>query len=191
LKLERPDWKGRTVVCIASGPSLTELDCIAVRLSWHPTIVTNLTGFMCPWADVCFGFDSNFWKLHARDLLEFSGTRASMSPACKQFGVRTVYMVEWFQRSGNGGSCAISLALAGLPKRIVLLGYDCQKTDGRTHWHGDHAPGLSNCASLKTWPGQFREIAKLALHLGIPVLNASRETSLNCFPRVDLEEALA
>src|SRR5262245_15095240 len=54
-------WAGKTVVCIASGPSLIAEDCAKVKASGHPTIVTNTTFRMCPWAHVLFGFDSKWW----------------------------------------------------------------------------------------------------------------------------------
>ncbi|MBB1060421.1 hypothetical protein [Marilutibacter spongiae] len=76
--------------------------------------------------------------------------------------------------------------------RILLLGYDCQHTGGRTHWHGDHPPGTAGNAAPKTvrkWPGQFRQVRQ---HMGrIPVINATRETALDVFPRAELEQVLA
>ncbi len=191
MRVDRPNYAGRTVVCIASGPSLTEEDCEIVRSSGHPVIVTNATFRMCPWADVLFCFDAKFWERHSREIdAVFTGLKVSMSTAAKGLGVASTYQATWFKGQGNSGVCAIAFALAGNAKKIVMLGYDCQKTGGKSHWHGDHPLGLSNCASIKHWPRQFAQIAAQARAQQIPVINASRQTALSCFDRGDLLEAL-
>ena len=40
------------------------------------------------------------------------------------------------------------------------------------------------------WPKLFAKVAKFAEARRVPVVNATRETALTCFPRVDLEAAL-
>jgi len=92
-------------------------------------------------------------------------------------------------KGGNSGAGALLLARHRDATRIVLLGYDCQYSkDGTRHWHADHRKGLGNCQSLPKFGGQFKEAAwQLA---GVEVINASRETALDLWPRVPLEEAL-
>lgn len=176
---------------MASGPSLTPEDVELVRLSGHPTIVTNTTFRLAPWADVLFGFDAKWWEFHHKELDHaFRGLRVSVSTAAKGFNVHSTYQREWFKGQGNSGVCAIAFAVAGGAKRIVLLGFDCQIPAGKTHWHGNHPLGLSNCFSIKRWPHQFAQIAAEARRVEIPVINASRETALECFPRAELAEAL-
>lgn len=184
----RPDWHGRTVVCIASGPSLTQADCDAVR--GQACIVTNTSFRLAPWADVVIGFDAAWWRLyHAEVEVTCRGRRMTLSRgAC--WGAESLADVPWFTSFHNSGACAIGLALAGRAARVVLLGYDCQRTGGRTHWHGDHPAALSNAASLERWPRLFRTVALRAQAAGVPVLNASRATALACFPRVTLSEVL-
>lgn len=72
--------------------------------------------------------------------------------------------------------------------RVVLLGYDCQHTGGRAHWHGDHPRKLGNAGSVDKWKFHFRKLAKELL--GIEIVNATRQTALEAFPRVSLEDAL-
>ncbi len=71
---------------------------------------------------------------------------------------------------------------------MILLGYDCQLTGGRAHWHVDHPGGLGNAGSVAKWPAQFAELA--ARLSGADVVNASRQTGLEVFPRSDLADAL-
>jgi hypothetical protein len=90
---------------------------------------------------------------------------------------------------GNSGYQAIGLAILFGAARVILLGYDMQRTGDRTHWHGDHI-GLGNPKAdrLRLWCSNFKT---LALQAPVPIINASRETALDCFPRADLHDCLA
>lgn len=85
--------------------------------------------------------------------------------------------------SGAGAMIAASLMGA---TRIIMLGYDCKKND-KVHWHGDHPAPLGNAHSINKWPAQFRKAAK---HIKCEVVNASRDTALDMFERINLEDAL-
>jgi hypothetical protein len=179
-------WEGRTVVCIASGPSLSTDDVALVEKSGLPAVVTNTTFRLCPWAAALYANDLKWWKVyHDEVATEFRGRRFSGSVVAQKYGA------EWFRGLSNSGAGAISLALAGGASRVILLGYDCgPAADGRTHWHGDHPRELSNAASMLKWAAQFAAAARHAARRGVTVINTSRRTSLNCFPRAPLENAL-
>jgi hypothetical protein len=189
---QRPDWKGRPVVCIASGPSLTQEDCDAVHAAGMPTIVTNTTFRRAPWADMLFGFDSKWWREHLPEVRQvFRGRLVSASQIASNLGVESTFCVPWFRQYANSGACAISMALAGGASRIVLLGFDCQNgPNGEKHWHGDHPVGMSNCLSMPKWSQVFRRVAEDARSHGVPVFNATRSTALRWFERQSLERAL-
>ncbi|HUG56620.1 MAG TPA: hypothetical protein VL002_00105 [Candidimonas sp.] len=89
----------------------------------------------------------------------------------------------------NSGLAAIKLAMQFGAEKIVLLGYDCQHTGGKKHWHGDHPKGLGNAGSVQHWSMRFAGFARKVS--GVEIVNASRKTALECFPRMDLEDALA
>ncbi len=72
-------------------------------------------------------------------------------------------------------------------KQVVLVGYDCQRTNGKAHWHGDHPETLGNAGSMPRWQQQFSDLAKA---IQMPVINCSRETALTMFPRKALEDVL-
>lgn len=186
-------WKGRLVVCIASGPSLTPEDCEAVHATGLPAIVTNTTFRLCPWAEVLFGFDSAWWREYKKEVDQtFKGKCLTSSLVGKSIGVESLYQQDsWVRSYGNSGTAAISLAVVGGASRVVLLGYDCQKTGGKAHWHQDHPKGLGNARSMPNWPRKFKQVASFAESKRVPVWNSSRETALTCFPRVPLEQALA
>lgn len=75
-------------------------------------------------------------------------------------------------------------------RRIVLLGYDMQRTGGRAHWFGDHPKNLSNASGLSGWSAKFALLASDLLRSNCKVVNCSRETALNCFTRADIRAVL-
>lgn len=184
-------WQGKTVACIASGPSLTAADCELVHQAALPTIVTNTTFRLAPWADVLMGFDGAWWAKHTDELQGWAGRRVSCSSLASKLGAEQLQTVLGFRGFGNSGTAAIALAVMGQAARVVMLGYDCQHTGGKTHWHGDHPAGLGNAKGVKLWPAKFAKAAEYAATHGCKVVNASRETALTCFPRVVLEDELA
>jgi hypothetical protein len=176
---------------MASGPSLNVEDCQAVRASGHPALVTNTTFRIAPWADVVFGMDSKWWKEHGREVAAVcSGQKLSTSIAAQQYGAQTLHNSPWFPRTLNSGEAIIRLAIAGRAAKVILLGFDCQRTGGKAHWHGDHPATCGNAGSIKKWPRHFEHLAKEARRLDCEVLNATRETALTCFRRVDLVAVL-
>ncbi|GHC19430.1 hypothetical protein [Aidingimonas halophila] len=93
-------------------------------------------------------------------------------------------------KGGNSGAGAMLLARHRGATRIVLLGYDCQYApDGKRHWHGNHRNGLGNAVSLPKFYGQFEE-ARDRLY-DVEVINCSRATALDMWPRGRLEDELA
>jgi hypothetical protein len=204
MKVKPPDWSGKTVFVIASGPSLTFGDCELVRMTGCPVIVTNTTFRMCPWAEALFAFDVKWWdEYHEEVKRVFKGRMLTYSNTAMRYGAESLFDCSWFTSHSNSGACAISIAIAAKAKRIVLLGADCQKTGGETHWHGDHPKamrserarkawpdGMSNAGSMKKWPAQYKAAAMQAEIHGVELLNASRETALDCIRRVALEDVI-
>lgn len=91
---------------------------------------------------------------------------------------------------GNSGHQAIHLAATFGAKKIVLLGFDMQRTGGKEHWHGRHEGNLPNG---KGFPGWMKSLAFLARDLekmGVEVINCTRQTALRCFKMGKLDETL-
>lgn len=190
--IARPQWEGRTVVCIASGPSGTREDCELVRAAGHPVIVTNTMFQWCPWADALYAFDAKWWRVYHEEVkTTFAGRKFGGTLVCGNYGAEVTAGVPWFRQFSNTGACATSLALSGKPARVVLLAYDGGFwEDGKKHSHGDHPAPLGNASSVVNWAQQFDALAKYAAQAGTPVLNASRRSRLTCFPKVELEDVL-
>jgi hypothetical protein len=185
-----PDWAGETVVCIASGPSLTQADCDLVRDSGHRTIAVNTSFRRAMWAHALYAGDRAWWKEYSKELVGFEGDLYAYNSLARDYGnVHALSLCAWFAYPGNSGAGAISLAIAANADKIILIGYDCSTAKGY-HWHGAHGSGMSNCISIKRWPAQFKSVSDDAKSKGISIINASRDTALTCFDRADLEDVL-
>lgn len=176
------DWT--IAACIASGPSLNEEDCEQVRRAGIPTIVTNNTVQLCPWAQVLYAMDRAWWKEYTELHKDFAGRK------CTAVNCEHAERIG-FQHGKNSGHGAIALAAKFGARRIILLGYDCQYTDGKRHWFGDHKKGMANATKLPNWPAGFNRLALQLKKQGVEVINCTRETALTCFKREPLHHALA
>lgn len=138
---------------------------------------------LCPWADVLYAMDLAWWKKYiAQVRQEFNGLLFTQASDC--FGVPKSPAPDF----GNSGAGAIALAAECGATTIYLLGYDCQHTDGKKHWHGDHPKGLGNAGVVAKWPRQFATVAQCYRHVNI--INCSRQTALTCFSRAVPDQVL-
>lgn len=127
--------------------------------------------------------DLAWWRKHYDDTHGFAGEKLSIAK-----GARGAAIVD-LPYSGNSGAGALILAHHYGARRIIMLGYDCKYApDGKRHWHGDHPRGLGNAVSVNNWPGEFQKAAGFLG--GAEILNASRETAIQLWPRISLEAAL-
>lgn len=92
---------------------------------------------------------------------------------------------------GNSGFQACNVALHCGARRLILVGYDCTLRHG-AHWHGRHS-GLNNPtqAGVDKWKERFDAQAPIFAKLGVEVLNASKISALEAYPKMTLEEALS
>lgn len=195
-----PDWRGRTVVVAASGPSQRAEDLTDAR-GRAVVVAINETWRLCPWAAALYACDARWWRLRGPTATAFAGLRiAGFEPAdgCLHVGVaRGVGVMRWagpLGAGGNSGFQAINLAARCGATRIVLTGFDMGRgVAGESHWHGDHvAPGLTNpeAAMLRNSARLLDAAAPDLAARGVTVINASRASALTAYPRTTIEEAL-
>jgi len=187
-------WAGATVVCIASGPSLSAEDCDSVRL-WRDAspadrkaVVVNTSFRAAPWADALFAMDIPWWHHHIKEIREsFHGEPCSSSPHALRYGVRIIG--SGWNPYGNSGAGAIRLACCAGATRVLLIGYDCKPRGAQIHWHADHPKPLGNAGSMMKWAGQFAKLRDALT--GVEIINCSRDTALTAFSRGDLGQELS
>mgnify|MGYP006935472640 CR=1 FL=1 len=200
-----PDWRGRAVAIIASGPSTGKEDAALLK-GRLPVLAIKKNVEIAPFADVVYGCDFPWWR-SVRGLPDFGGLKLSYAPkACDQFGCRQVFIPEHgksdhlrFEAIGTvgGGGCsgfqALNLAAQFGAAKVLLLGFDCQDRSGvhwygRNNWHGSGNPSGSN---FQRWRRAFGNAAEQLSERGVGVINASPLTDLKCFETASVEDALA
>ena len=67
-------WPGETVVCIASGPSLTRDDVEYCR-GRAKVLVINTSILLAPWADAFHACDGRVWRWHKEAVQAFGFVR--------------------------------------------------------------------------------------------------------------------
>lgn len=185
-------WPNSTVVCLGTGPSLTQADVDACR--GQHVIAVNDAYTLAPWADVLYAADNKWWHWH-RGAPDFAGLKYTIEDRPYQYVVQPLqntgpYGLELAPtglRTGfNSGYQAINLAVHFGAKRIVLLGFDLK---GR-HFFPDHPlrrnPGPPFAACLMAFPTLVGPL-KTA---GVEVVNCSPDSAIECFPKLALADAL-
>ncbi|MGV8925714.1 MAG: hypothetical protein ACOH2G_08565 [Ewingella sp.] len=172
-------------IILASGPSLCAEDVTAALASGWPVIAVNNTWERAPGCSVIYAGDVEWWEKY-RAVIDSPAERWTCHPrAAQRFGLH----LHVAKGAYNSGQRAIQFAAGQGAQRVILLGFDCSLSNG-THWHGDHS-GLRNPTecSIGRWQRHFTELAGSLAHISI--INASRSTSLTCFPKQTLSAALA
>lgn len=193
-------WGGATVVCAATGPSLSAGQVQHCREV--PTIAVSDAYKLMPWADVLYSCDTRWWDVHGPRALAAGVTSQRWScheagkndkrAAAAQHGLHlvpgvrgSVFEPAGFIRYGNNsGFQAINLAILFGAARVLLIGYDMRGT----HFFGRHERPLVN-----TDPGQFIQefnTAAKKLPPGVEVVNCTPGSALRCFPAAALQDAL-
>ncbi|MBI0275674.1 hypothetical protein I6H07_07465 [Hafnia alvei] len=176
-----------TAVCIASGPSLTQSDCELVACSGLPIIAVNNSWQLLPSCDVVFASDLSWWNEYVTTVPTTAERWTTCPLAAPRHHLR-LFKSHLLTQSYNSGQLAIELAHLLGAYRVLLLGYDCSLASG-THWHGNHVT-LRNpdATSVSRWHEEYARLRLLFPNLN--VINCSRQSSLQVFPRQRLEEVL-
>lgn len=200
-------WPDATIACVASGPSLTQVDVDLLR-GQVPVITVNDAVRLAPWADVAYATDHRWWQ-HHRGLPTFQGLKYSMGTSVgkrnpiaqhpdvtvlRNTGADGLELDPHGLRNGrNSGAAAVNLAVHFGAKRILLLGYTMGLVNGKHHFFGNHPSGLSQTseALYVTFRRLFETLVEPLQAAGVTVLNCTPGTRLGCFPIADLREALA
>ncbi len=196
-------WPGATVVCVASGPSLTA-DDVAYCRGRAKVIAVKDSIRLAPWAECVYGAGGDsgaWWKINGPALMWYDGLRYTLDPAAEKWATvltNTGFVGLESDPSGlktgkNSGYQAINLAVHLGAARIVLLGFDM--TDGpagEQRWFGAHPWATRPWRELGQMVAPiFETLVQPLADEGIEIINASRRTALTCFPRMSLAEALA
>lgn len=204
----RPDWsrewRGETVLVAASGPSQCKEDLDYARGRCR-VVAINSTWRLAPWADVLYFCDADWWLHDGPRGSEFKGRQivgkpdgpetagffsANVTPADTM-----IWDGEQIGGGHNSGFQILNLLTLWDVGRVIYTGLDCQpraecNPGANMHWHGLHPHRNPQESTFKKWRLFFSRAAPEVAARGVEVLNASRETALGCFPRVNLRDVL-
>lgn len=195
-----PDWKGRTVAVLASGPSMSSAIAERVRAAAIPTIVVNSTVQLAPWADVLLAGDRGWWTQCSVLADSFNGLKVTSTASIRYPGL--LYLVptgpegydhepNCVRTGGNSGYQAVHVAMRAGARRIVMCGVDLTLAHG-VHWHGPHPRLLGNPTptTIELMRRRFATLVVPAKKIGVEIVNCSPISALQCFDRMSLDEAL-
>ncbi len=202
-------WEDEVGIVAGSGPSLTaevvEQVAQARDLIGARVIAVNDAYRLLPFADALYACDWEWWRTH--DFVPgFRGAKftcTSHDPTLiddksqlgagrygitlvearngKGFGVDCIH----YGSQGSSGFQATNLALLFGCLRVVLVGFDMRHVDGRSHYFGDHPPGLRTCPDRG-----YRDLAN-SFPPDSRIRNATPGSAIKAYPFVDLGTALA
>lgn len=198
-----PDWSDEVCVIVASGPSvmhslsdLAQCDAkiIAINDSWE----------LAPWADMLYACDYAWWK-NVGGLPGYTGIKVcgDARAASEDWDANCVRVLSHdllvFDEPGTvgrgGGTSAfqaLNIAVQAGCRRIVLLGVDCDISQG-LHWHGAHPKGLSNPTQklADQWRKALDNVAPILRQKNISVVNASPASTLTAYEKMPFNHALS
>lgn len=185
------DWTGETVVILAGGPSVLDLD-LSLLLG-HRVIAINSAWKLYPHADVLFFADGRWFERFKPN--GFTGlcvtTGNVTDPTVMSFAkVAPMHLATEpdklaLNRSSVTG--AINLAVHLGAGKVILLGVDGKFVDGRRHGHDDEYPWHFVAGSYEQQAAEFRQVAS---SIPVPVINCSPVSDLDVWPRMSLADAL-
>lgn len=201
-----PQFPDGTIVCIGSGPSLTQEDCDFV-FGKAPVIAINRSLALAPWAEVAYCADARMWKWLHDDgtLAKVTGVRIGLertSGGVKDVSAYGVHVLHCAREAGlsrdpnalhsggHSGHQAINLAVLMGAARIVLLGYDGQAVNRQHEWHAPH-PGSPKPPNYSAWQESLQSLVPSLKRAGVDVVNCSPKTAYTAFPVRPLRDVFA
>lgn len=195
------DWRGHSVVVVASGPSLTDEQITLIEHSVVFTIAVNNSYAKLQHPDVVYACDYLWWKLNHMKVKQNIPRRQLWTQdraAAEQFQLSHI---QWegkdglgkrgLRVNGNSGAGAINLAYHFGARRILLVGMDMKPgPNGEKHWHPDHPKPLVQGQQFEEWRKKMGVLAVDLKTEGVTVVNCTPGSALTCFPMGDLEQEL-
>ena len=191
----------------------TQVDPITVysdylsELHARHVIGVNIAFMLGDWISVLYFCDNAFYRVHREAVNNFHNLKVTCVNHIPTQILHVAGNIKRLKRDNryglsnkpsvikwnfNSGCAAINFATLAGAKRILLLGFDMQAVEDRTHWHS----GFRNYVN-QTKPSVFRRfmrsmpaIAADAKRLKIEILNVSPNSAIKEFPKVKLEEVL-
>jgi hypothetical protein len=160
---------------------------------------------LAPWADLLYACDGRWWDHHRPSFQGEKWTQAKIAahkyqlfhiPGAHRNGLSLtpglIHFGEYNRNGGNSGFQLLNLLILMGARNIALIGYDMMQVNGKTHWFGNRGKGLPSPGdrTLKYWIQGFSATTSQLKEIGAKVVNCTRQSALECFPKIPLEAYL-
>jgi hypothetical protein len=194
---------GKTCIILASGP--TAGLCDTSLLPGWPVIAVNDGIYLYHQAGWLYAADWRWWDAHHEHVVQHSPRTELWSQDAKASQKYRLHHVEGVRgpglsteagkiklggHIGNSGAQAMNLAVMFGAKRLILVGFDMKRIDGKAHYFGEHPPGLNRGDGWTNFVAQMGPMAAELYEAGVKVINTSPDTALPYFDKGNLPQAL-
>ena len=194
-------YRNKTAILMATGPSLTEEVVSYVRENKGDHIVFGCNDVykICDFMDVHYACDTRWWDHNGKEFKELFPNQESWTQ-CKTSAEK--FKINWtdgkhekglsidsniIHFGSNSGYQMLNIAFLMGCNKFILLGYNMQHFDGKSHFFGDHPGGMNNRSPYPTFLQKYQTIQEPIKKL---VVNCTENSALRCFRQSTLEEEL-
>ena len=192
----------KPVLVLATGPTLNDFRVDLFRDKVF-VIAVNDAYTLCPWADMFYACDFDWWTVHGQKVAKLKGDKVTLrhdelTPT--NVLAREVQAFPKNQRRGvsmspdrifmghNSGFQALQLAVQK-SRKVYLAGFDMGAT-GPTHFFGDHPSTLTNGSNYDDFVADFAETRNELAAVADIALVTSPSGLSHLFRTITTEDAL-
>lgn len=197
---------------IGTGPSLTASQVEQARFKGFQLWCCNNAFLLAPDCKVLHACNAEWWDAYWPKVKDLPARKTTIfEHTARRYGIEFVPGI-WMNGLAekprisfghSSGFQLLNLAYHAKPERIVLLGYDLKYApdyDGRAkqigqtprHFFGEYEPALQHWPSAQVRNGFHVELISLyeavARQNKVKIVNATPDSALECFPKVNIDE---
>ncbi len=203
-----------TIVCIGTGPSLTEEQIQTAREKGFRLFGCNNVFQIVPDLELLYGCNLGWWELYAAQASSHAAEKwTSNHEAADRYGLNWIEEAnapglsedpELIHHGHGSGYSLVNMALHKGAERILLLGYDLRYAPDYNgarriigsrprHFFGEYPSAIQHWPKVRVTNGvhdelveQYRTVADQGL---VEVINCTPGSALDAFPVSDIADA--
>lgn len=195
----------KTCVIVATGPSVT-LEQVRTALLARQLGKCHIMGISDTYSifgdnlDHLYSCDPTWWDYHIKWVSSVNTVKWTQDKtSARAYNLRHIpggngdglsTKANFIHFGSNSGFQALNLAYLIGYRRMLLLGYDMKKHQGKTHFFGDHPGKLNRNSSYTNFTKRFDPVARQQQGLKFKVINCAPGSALTCFEKMSIEDAL-
>ena len=202
----------KTIVCIATGPSVTPEQVQVARDKGFTLFACNNAYQLAPDAALLYCLDYKWWSHFWPEVKDLPAEKWTVNErAAKEFGINLIAEKNArglstdpsvIHHGHGGGYTLVGLAYRAGAERIILLGYDCKFApdyDGKArdigssprHFFGEYPAHMQHWPSVMVKGGVHIELVDLYRSIAeqglVEIVNCTPGSAIDCFPQVNIE----